>query len=974
MQSPGRQHRFWAAIWLALGLLIGGSFAHAQPLIELGETWRLLNGPPSVITNRDWRTLDYSDALWSAAPSGFGNTAYGEQTRFDFLAGVWSTVLFRKSFTVPDPERIRELLFRADFTGGMLVYLNGEEVIRRGFPSASEIPEVAADAIPEARGYGRAEVFPIPVRPGLLKSGLNLLAIRMQERPFARPVLVPELLANFVRTPYLQLVSSNSLSVLWRTLSPGTGRIELGHNGEFPLIFSTTAANANQEIAVTNLQPDTVYQYRILLTNALGTLITSTNQMRTLPAGGNLTVAVMGDSGWGTPAQYAVARQIRQSGAQLFLHVGDIIYPYFSAGLADTRFLSVYRQTLESTPFYSVWGNHDFLYSAEWYTPYRDTIRQPRTLVSDADLASERAWPGAYYSFDAGDVHFAALFVPLASVHTLGTNTPQYRWLEADLAATTKPWKIIFQHHPVYTSSAHRRDVYGGPPVGLFDPDLVRANLMPLARKYGVQLICSGHDHNYERFLPAGGVHSVVTGGGGAGLYNLLEFDAASSQFYGRHHYTRLQFDGDTLEVRAIDLNGSEFDRFQIRRTASPAVVNDAAWTTPVVPNPAGSVDGNLPGQTYQMGNAVPVDATTGGFGNLGRLRVAWDKTHLHIGLESLLLPSDSDVYLFIETPRLPGVTGLAGLGNGVLDPAGQGVDAIDFLENLSFTNFTPALVAVLGDEYADGTFRGWARTTNGPAMGEGIFRLEPAITSVVGTRIQQFNRSPQDGWLAPEQNADFIEISIPRSELGGLQAGDVVQVGAIIGGGAIDPVRQTRNLDTGYIGERYILNEAGQGILQGVRFRLPADPDPDGDGLTADAEAAAGTDPNDGDTDHDGLPDGWELAHGLNPLVALGQDGATGDPDGDGRTNLAEFLAGTLPNDATSPPPTLQWVRAGDGSVTLRWPTQTARQYFLQSATAPQGGYTLVAGFPRTAQGGSDEYRIDPTAPAQFYRVIIQR
>jgi pectate lyase len=50
-------------------------------------------------------------------------------------------------------------------------------------------------------------------------------------------------------------------------------------------------------------------------------------------------------------------------------------------------------------------------------------------------------------------------------------------------------------------------------------------------------------------------------------------------------------------------------------------------------------------------------------------------------------------------------------------------------------------------------------------------------------------------------------------------------------------------------------------------------------------------------DSDHDGMPDNWEILHGLNPNDA---SDANLDPDGDGYSNLEEYLNGTDPSSAS--------------------------------------------------------------------------
>ena len=78
-----------------------------------------------------------------------------------------------------------------------------------------------------------------------------------------------------------------------------------------------------------------------------------------------------------------------------------------------------------------------------------------------------------------------------------------------------------------------------------------------------------------------------------------------------------------------------------------------------------------------------------------------------------------------------------------------------------------------------------------------------------------------------------------------------------------------------------------------------PLDPldnatDPDDDGLTNLQEFKNGTNPRSPDTDKDGMPDGWEVAHELNPLKPDWFE----DPDMDGLCNYDEYLYGTDPQN----------------------------------------------------------------------------
>ncbi len=81
----------------------------------------------------------------------------------------------------------------------------------------------------------------------------------------------------------------------------------------------------------------------------------------------------------------------------------------------------------------------------------------------------------------------------------------------------------------------------------------------------------------------------------------------------------------------------------------------------------------------------------------------------------------------------------------------------------------------------------------------------------------------------------------------------------------------------------------------------------------------------------NDGIPDWWRLAYFDHATgQAADRSRAGDDADGDGMSNLAEFLAGTNPLDTNSVFQIIGLVSAGN-EVQLFWPTRTGKTYQLQ-------------------------------------------
>jgi hypothetical protein len=122
-------------------------------------------------------------------------------------------------------------------------------------------------------------------------------------------------------------------------------------------------------------------------------------------------------------------------------------------------------------------------------------------------------------------------------------------------------------------------------------------------------------------------------------------------------------------------------------------------------------------------------------------------------------------------------------------------------------------------------------------------------------------------------------------------------------------------------------------------------------------------------DNDGDGIPDWWMQHFFGHPIGQAGDASlAQNDLDGDGGSNLQEYLSGTSPTDSSSS----FRAQVSPGSNTLSWPASPSKNYqvqFKNDLTDMQwqplpGSYTIV---------GNQAFMSLPGGQAnQFYRIVI--
>jgi hypothetical protein len=232
--------------------------------------------------------------------------------------------------------------------------------------------------------------------------------------------------------------------------------------------------------------------------------------------------------------------------------MGDNLYGSEGPSAYDRKFERPYKPLLDSgVKFYASLGNHD----------------EPNQRFYKAfNMNGER-----YYTFKPkGNIRIFAL-------DSNYVDKAQLDWFEKELSASGSDWKIVFFHHPVYSSGGkHGSD------------EQLRAQLEPLFLKYGVDAVFQGHEHFYERIKPQKGIYYFISGGA-AKLRegNIQKSDLTAKAFDTGYHFMLIELTKDKLNFQTITDQGKVIDSGSLPRFSDEQKKSFAGEAALPAPRPA---------------------------------------------------------------------------------------------------------------------------------------------------------------------------------------------------------------------------------------------------------------------------------------------------------------------------------------------------------------------------------------------------
>ncbi len=224
--------------------------------------------------------------------------------------------------------------------------------------------------------------------------------------------------------------------------------------------------------------------------------------------------------------------QARRSDIDFIIHTGDIA----TDGRRPKHWRTFLRQYKEEVPLALEFpilptiGNHEMANDSVYGMPnYRDVFSYPQFyvfrcpdvdfFVLDSDILLDQ---NQLIDDDTQDELFAQWIFA-------GEGAEETAWLQRQLAASDKTFKVVVMHHPPLVFARHFDD-WLNPEFGR-NLKQKRQALLRVLRHHGVQIVFSGHQHMYEHSILSyegvtgseGKLHEIITGGGGSPLHSPYE-------------------------------------------------------------------------------------------------------------------------------------------------------------------------------------------------------------------------------------------------------------------------------------------------------------------------------------------------------------------------------------------------------------------------------------------------------------------
>jgi len=310
---------------------------------------------------------------------------------------------------------------------------------------------------------------------------------------------------SVVRGPYLQVPTSGSMVIRWRTDVPTDSRVSYGSaSGALLTNVDDPAVVTDHEVEVSGLAPNTQYFYSVGTTTMELEGDDANHHFRTSPSPGAsqpIRFWALGDSGFADPMDCLTSPEcdapaVRDAylgfpgadATDLIFLLGDNAYLTGTDAQFQTALFDMHQDMLRRVPPIPTFGNHEAFSSnsVSETGPWFDMFTNPTAGQAGGVMSGTEA----YYSLDYGNVH---LIVLDSQGVDRSPGSAMLTWLETDIMSATSDWIIAFWHHPPYSKGQfHDSDVEGR------EIDM-RENVLPILEANGVDLVLTGHSHSYER-------------------------------------------------------------------------------------------------------------------------------------------------------------------------------------------------------------------------------------------------------------------------------------------------------------------------------------------------------------------------------------------------------------------------------------------------------------------------------------------